>query len=227
MNKIFIVEDDDNIRKLVSYALEREKYEVQSFSESTEFWKEYTVNKPDLVLLDIMLPGEDGLHILSEIRNREKNIPVILLTAKDSEFDKVTGLDMGADDYIVKPFGMMELTARIRNALRRCYEEGTNQEKIIRTGDITIEFSRHTVTVNGKEIPLSFKEYAVLVELAEAGGKIVTRESLYSKVWGGFYGESRTLDVHIRNLRNKLGDEGKRILTVKNIGYRILEEKHE
>lgn len=227
MNKIFIVEDDDNIRKLVSYALEREKYDVRSFPEAMEFWKEYSRVKPDLVLLDIMLPGEDGLQILSKIRAGEKKIPVILLTAKDSEFDKVTGLDMGADDYIVKPFGMMELTARIRNVFRRCYEEGTNQEKVIRIGNITIEMSKHIVTLNGNEVPLSFKEYAVLAELVEADGKIVTRESLYTKVWGEFYGESRTLDVHIRNLRSKLGDEGKRIITVKNIGYRILEERHE
>lgn len=227
MNKIYIVEDDDNIRKLVSYALEREKYEVQSFSDAPEFWKKYSKSKPDLILLDIMLPGEDGLQVLSELRAGEKKIPVILLTARDSEFDKVTGLDMGADDYIVKPFGMMELAARIRNVLRRCFDEGTNDEKVIRTGDIKIELSRHTVSVNGREISLSFKEYALLTELAEAAGKVVTRESLYAKVWGGFYGESRTLDVHIRNLRTKLGDEGKRILTVKNIGYRILEETYE
>lgn len=219
MENIYLVEDDDNIRKLVCYALTREGYNAVGFAVPSEFYAEYRNKKADLILLDIMLPEEDGLTILKKIRADDKFIPVIMLTAKDSEFDKVTGLDMGADDYIAKPFGMTELVSRIRAVLRRARVMPEN--RIYKIGTLELDTEKHTVTVDGNEINLSFKEYSILEILLEADGKAVTRETLFSKVWGEYYGESRTLDVHIKNLRTKLGNTGKYIHTIKNVGYRL------
>lgn len=222
METIYIVEDDDNIRKLVCYALNKEGYNAQGFSLPSEFYSAIQNEIPDLILLDIMLPQEDGLSILRRIRNNSPETPVIMLTAKDSEFDKVTGLDMGADDYIAKPFGMTELISRVRAVLRRSNRE--NSRQIYSFADLALDISKHIVTVSGVPVTLSFKEFSLLEILLKADGKVVTREELFTKVWGEYYGESRTLDVHIRNLRKKLGGAGKYILTVKNIGYRTGEE---
>lgn len=218
MRKIYLLEDDDNIRKLVCYALSREKYEVKGFAAPSEFWGEYNTEKPDLLLLDIMLPDEDGLSILKKIRALDNKTAVIMLTAKDSEFDKVTGLDLGADDYIAKPFGMSEFISRVNAVLRR-YGGASEHEKIYRIGELAVFSARRVAELSGKELALSYKEFELLLTLLEADGKVVTREELFARVWGEFYGESRTLDVHIRNLRSKLGAEY--IQTVKNVGYRI------
>ena len=221
---IYLVEDDDNIRKLISYALTKEGYDVKGFATPGEFWKEYRVGGPDLVMLDIMLPEEDGLSILKKLRNGSQSLPIVMLTAKDSEFDKVTGLDLGADDYIVKPFGMTELISRVRAVLRRSRISGNSPEKSYRVGELYVNPARHIAEVSGEEIALSFKEFALLEALLEANGRVLRREELISRVWGEFYGESRTLDVHIRSLRVKLKTAGMYIVTVKNIGYKITEE---
>lgn len=218
---IYLVEDDDNIRKLVCYALEKEGYEVQGFAAPGEFWRGTEEKTPSLVLLDIMLPEEDGLSVLAKMQENVhlKNVPVIMLTAKASEFDKVTGLDMGADDYITKPFGMTELVSRVRAVLRR-YEK-TAAHKSYSIGDLYVNPEKHIIKVCGEEVKLSFKEYSLLLTLLEAEGNVVTRETLLTRVWGEFYEESRTLDVHIRKLRVKLQSAGELIKTIKNIGYRL------
>ncbi len=220
MNNIYLVEDDDNIRKLVCYALTKEGYNAVGFALPSEFYAEYRNKKADLILLDIMLPEEDGLTILKKIRADDKFIPVIMLTAKDSEFDTVTGLDMGADDYIAKPFGMTELVSRIRAVMRRS-KLMKDKSEIYSVGEIELDTEKHIVKVDGREVYLSFKEYSILEILLEADGKAVKREELFSRVWGEYYGESRTLDVHIKNLRTKLGTAGKYIQTIKNVGYRL------
>lgn len=220
MGKIYLVEDDDNIRKLVCYALSKEGYEIEGFAAPDEFWSRYGKAHPDLVLLDIMLPEEDGLSILKKIRVADNDTAVIMLTAKDSEFDKVAGLDLGADDYIAKPFGMSELISRVNAVLRR-YRAFSDEEKKYRIGELTVYPARRIAELSGKELALSYKEFELLTALLEADGKAMTRGELFTRVWGEFYGESRTLDVHIRNLRLKLGVEGSCIQTVKNVGYRI------
>lgn len=218
---ICLVEDDDNIRKLVSYALSKEGFEVQGYSTPKEFWEGMDVRLPELILLDIMLPEEDGLSILKKLKNHAgtEHIPVIMLTAKGSEFDKVTGLDMGADDYVAKPFGTMELISRVHAVLRRF--EKTRTKKIYQIGDLYVEPAKHIISVSGKAVSLSHKEYLLLMVLLEAEGSVVERDSLLASVWGEYYTESRTLDVHIRKLRVKLGDAGKLIQTVKGIGYKL------
>lgn len=220
---IYILEDDDNIRKLVSYALEREGYEVKGFAEPKSFHKAMEEELPELVLLDIMLPGEDGLSILKKIRRDQKteSLPVIMLTARDSEYDRANGLDMGADDYISKPFGIVELTSRLRAVLRRSHRR-EEEAKVYEVGKLYVDPGRHIIRVDDKDIELSYKEYCLLITLLEAEGRVVPREELLSRVWGEYYGESRTLDVHIRKLRVKLGDKaGKYIKTVKGIGYKL------
>lgn len=218
---IYLVEDDDNIRKLVSYALRKEGFDIKEFSTPITFWDEIKNNIPKLILLDIMLPDEDGLSVLKRLREKSEtqDIPVIMLTAKGSEFDKVTGLDMGADDYIAKPFGMTELISRIRAVLRR-YEK-TQTNKIYRVGELYVNPAKHIIEVSGESVTLSYKEYSLLMVLLEAEGNVVERERLLTKVWGEFYTESRTLDVHIRKLRVKLGAAGNMIETVKGIGYKL------
>ncbi len=218
---IYFIEDDANIRKLVCYALEKEGYAVKGYGLPSEFWQGLKSEKPELILLDIMLPEEDGLSILEKLQADEntKNIPVVMITARDSEFDKVTGLDMGADDYIAKPFGMTELISRVRAILRR-YEK-TNPSKEFKIRDLYVNPGKHIIKVCGKDITLSFKEYSLLIALLEADGNVVSRDTLLRSVWGEFYDESRTLDVHIRKLRVKLGTAGELIKTVKNIGYKL------
>lgn len=225
MENIYVLEDDDNIRKLVCYALAKEGYCVKGFPLPSAFYTAYEEQKPDLILLDIMLPEEDGIAILKKIRRKDEAIYVIMMTAKDSEIDKVTGLDSGADDYIAKPFGITELVSRVRAVLRRSRKKFVT-EKTYRIGELLVNPERHIVEVNGKSVSLSYKEYYLLTVLLEADGKVLTREELFAKVWGEYYGESRTLDVHIRNLRMKLGTAGKYIQTVKNIGYQIGGEAH-
>ena len=222
---IYFVEDDDNIRRLVCYSLAKEGYDVKGFSLPSEFWREISDNMPELILLDIMLPEEDGLSILSELRTdpRYQDIPVIMITARDSEFDKVTGLDMGADDYIAKTFGIPELISRVNAVLRR-YSKTRSEYKV---GKLYVNPKKHIIRVSGKEVDLSFKEYSLLTALLEAKGDVVDRNTLLTRVWGEFYDESRTLDVHIRKLRVKLGEAGEYIKTVKNIGYKLEETDDE
>lgn len=218
---IYLVEDDDNIRKLVCYALSKEGFEIQGYASPNEFWKGMDAGLPELILLDIMLPEEDGLSILNQLKSYAGTayIPVIMLTAKGSEFDKVTGLDMGADDYVAKPFGTMELIARVRAVLRRF--ERAQDKRVYEIGGLHVDPAKHIITVSGKAVSLSYKEYLLLLELLEAEGDVVGRDRLLTSVWGEYYTESRTLDVHIRKLRVKLGDAGKLIQTVKGIGYKL------
>lgn len=222
---IYLVEDDDNIRKLVCYALSKEGFDVRGFALPSEFWAAVHECVPELVMLDIMLPEEDGLSILKKLRSavETEDLPVIMLTAKGSEYDKVTGLDMGADDYISKPFGMIELISRVKALLRRV-GRSTEKNEEYKVGILSVNLSKHTVKVRGEEISLSFKEYSLLYELLNAHGAVCTRDMLLSKVWGEFYDESRTLDVHIRKLRVKLGDAGELIKTVKNVGYKLSDD---
>lgn len=218
---IYLVEDDDNIRKLVCYALSREGFEVQGYSAPKEFWQGMETGLPKLILLDIMLPEEDGLSILQKLKGCQEtaSIPVIMLTAKGSEFDKVTGLNMGADDYVAKPFGTMELIARVQAVLRRSWK--TQDKRVYEIGELYVAPAKHIITVSGKAVSLSYKEYLLLLTLLEAEGDVVERDKLLTRVWGEYYTESRTLDVHIRKLRMKLGDAGGMIQTVKGIGYKL------
>lgn len=217
--RIYLIEDDDNIRKLICYALSKEGHDIVGFPTPAEFWDEYRQEKPELLLLDIMLPEEDGLSILKKVR-AESDMPVIMLTAKGSEFDKATGLDLGADDYITKPFGMTELSSRVRAVLRRS-GKAIDKSTEYNVGNVHLDSEKHTVRVGDEPVSLSFKEYSILLMLLQANGKVVGREELLNHIWGEYYGESRTLDVHIRTLRQKLGESGSLIQTVKKVGYRI------
>lgn len=223
---IYLLEDDDSIRKLVDYTLKSQNYQTESFALPSEFWKAME-KKPDLILLDIMLPEEDGISILKKLRaNKDTSgIPVIMLTAKDSEFDIVTGLDSGADDYVTKPFGMMALLSRIKAVLRR-YEKNNaiqSDAKELSLGNIRLNESRHTVFVGEKQIFLTVKEFDLLALLIENKGNVLTREQLLNSIWKIDADiESRTVDVHVRTLRQKIGDEnGEIIETVRGIGYKI------
>ena len=220
---IYFLEDDASIQKLVCYALAKEGYEIKGLSLPSEFWKEIQEEIPELILLDIMLPEEDGISILKKLREDKKyqDIPVIMITAKTSEFDKVTGLDMGADDYITKPFGMTELASRVNAVLRRYKKTQVVNTKEFVLGNLYVNPEKHIIKLNGEDLVLSFKEYSLLIILLEADGKVVSREELLTKVWGEFYEESRTLDVHIRKLRVKLENSDVKIETVKNIGYKL------
>ncbi|MBQ1994992.1 MAG: response regulator transcription factor [Clostridia bacterium] len=220
---IYFLEDDASIQKLVCYALAKEGYEIKGLSLPSEFWKEIQEEIPELILLDIMLPEEDGISILKKLREDKKyqDIPVIMITAKTSEFDKVTGLDMGADDYITKPFGMTELASRVNAVLRRYKKTQVVNTKEFVLGNLYVNPEKHIIKLNGEDLVLSFKEYSLLLILLEADGKVVSREELLTKVWGEFYEESRTLDVHIRKLRVKLENSDVKIETVKNIGYKL------
>lgn len=219
---IYIVEDDVDIRELESYALKNSGYEVMAFGESSEFYNACGQNKPDLVLLDIMLPNEDGLSILKKIRADEEmqNVPVMMVTAKTSEIDKVKGLDMGADDYISKPFGVMELVSRVKALLRRC--ERKENPTVLEYNGIKVDDFKHKVSVKGEPCVLTYKEYELLKYLIANKDIVLTREKLLEKVWGyDFGGESRTVDAHIKTLRQKLGDSGSMIKTVRHVGYKV------
>lgn len=223
MSRIFCVEDDSNIRELIEYTLSSSDFEVETFENGASFFERLSVQKPDAVLLDIMLPDMDGTQILRELRSNEatSSTAIILITAKSERMDKIRGLDMGADDYITKPFDVLELISRVRAVLRRTTGyENTNCETEL--GNIRINSQKRIVYVNSEEINLTYKEFELLYMLMSAKGAVVTRESIISKIWGtNFEGESRTLDVHIRTLRQKLGEEGSRIDTVRNVGYKI------
>ncbi len=221
---IYFVEDDDNIRKLVSYALSREGYEVRDFFCPRAFWKALEIQIPDLVLLDIMLPEEDGLSILKKLRSNPptRKLPILMLTAKGSEYDKVIGLDCGADDYVPKPFGMMELIARVKALLRRTERKDPQPEHTIR--GLYVCPAKHIVTVDGEPVSLTLKEFEMLCVFLENRNVVLTRDQLLNKVWGyAFDGESRTVDVHIRSLRQKLGEYADVIETVRGIGYKLSE----
>lgn len=219
---IYLVEDDANIRELVCYTLNHSGLEAAGFERPSQFWKAMERRLPDLVLLDIMLPEEDGLTILRRLRSAvaTASIPILLVSAKNSEYDKVLGLDNGADDYLAKPFGMMELVARAKALLRRT-NKGTAEEEF-RLGALYVSLSRHLAMVEGEEVPLTNKEFSLLSCLLKHQGRVLTRDQLLNDIWGySFDGENRTVDVHIRTLRQKLGDAGGLIKTVRGVGYKI------
>ena len=218
---IYCVEDDNSIRKLVLYSLTSAGLEAEGFAHPDTFWAAMARRIPQVVLLDIMLPEEDGISILKRLRadRRTHRVQVILLTAKGSEFDKVVGLDAGADDYVSKPFGMMELTARVRSALRRA---GDEESPALRLGPVAVDPDRHLVQVDGEDVALTRKEFQLLRLLLERRGTVLTRDQLLNTVWGyDFDGASRTVDVHVRTLRQKLGEAGNLIQTVRGIGYKM------
>lgn len=223
---IYFVEDDNSIRELVLYTLNNAGYEAKGFERPSLFWAALEKEMPRLVLLDIMLPEEDGLSMLKKLRasSQIKKVPVMMLTAKGTEYDKVIGLDYGADDYLPKPFGMMELLARVRALLRRA--EVLEDDRVYQIDGLFVEPARHSVRVDGEEISLTLKEYEILALLVESRGIVFTRDQLLTKIWGyAFDGENRTVDVHIRSLRQKLGRCAGLIETVRGIGYKFGDDK--
>ena len=244
MQLIYIVEDDQNIREIETFALKNSGYEVESFETASEFYKGMSQKQPDLILLDIMLPGVDGFAVCRKIREESNTpilivsaktekedklkietcmIPIIMVTAKTTELDKVKGLDFGADDYITKPFGIMELIARVKAMLRRSSMASPRQS--LSAGDIYMDEARHTVTVKDVPVELTYKEYELLSYLLQNKGMAVTRSMIMDRVWDVDYeGETRTVDVHIKMLRQKLGSAGNMIKTIRNVGY-VLDEK--
>ena len=221
---IYLVEDDESIRELVVYTLKSQGMDAKGFERPSLFWKELEKEVPALILLDIMLPEEDGISILRKLRTRPDTckIPVIMLTAKGTEYDKVIGLDSGADDYIPKPFGMMELVSRVKAVLRRTEPE--QKASLYQVGPIRVDVGKHAVTVDGNPVVLTFKEFELLCYLMENEGIVLTRDQLLSKIWGyDFDGETRTVDVHIRTLRQKLGLGGNYIETIRGVGYKMEE----
>lgn len=220
MALIYIVEDDRNISEIESFALKNSGFHVEEFSDAKDFFERLDEKLPNLILLDVMLPDEDGLSIIAKLRKRSdtRKLPVIMVTAKTMEIDKVKGLDMGADDYLAKPFGVMELISRVKALLRR--SDGMIEEKVLSIGDISLDMERHTVTVAGEKCELTYKEYELLKLLLVNAGIVTSREIILDRVWGtDFEGESRTLDMHIKTLRQKLKESGGRIKTVRNVGY--------
>ena len=220
MALIYIVEDDKNISEIESFSLKNAGHQTVEFPDGRSFYKELAEKKPDLILLDIMLPDEDGLSILRKIREKRetKRIPVIMVTAKTTEIDKVKGLDNGADDYMTKPFGVMELVSRVKALLRRTGEK--DAEKVIKIGDLVIDDEKRKVFVSGSAVELTYKEYELLHYLAQNQEIVLPRDSIMEHIWhANCEIESRTLDVHIKTLRHKLGDAGKYIKTVRNVGY--------
>ena len=218
---VYIVEDDDNIRQLVEYTLNTTGITAKGFSAPSLFWEALNKETPDLIMLDIMLPEEDGLSILEKLRNDKKfsDLPIILLTAKGSEYDKVIGFEKGADDYIPKPFGMMELLARTKALLRRSNKAISDE---IVFSNLTVSKSKHFVKAGNQEISLTHKEFELLLLLIENKNIVLTRDRILEKIWGySFDGENRTVDVHIRTLRQKLGDCGNMIETVRGVGYKF------
>ena len=222
---IFCVEDDDSIRELMVYALMSSGFQAAGFADGPSFWQAMEETKPELILLDIMLPGEDGISILRKLRAgaHTETLPVIMATAKGAEYDKVLGLDSGADDYLVKPFGMMEMVSRVKAVLRRSLPR--NQVPLLRCGEIAVDKARHLVTVQGAAVSLTLKEFDLLCLFMENPGLVFTRDQLLRSVWGAeFVGESRTVDVHIGTLRTKLGQAGRAIGTVRGVGYKMERE---
>ena len=219
---IYCVEDDDNIRELVIYTLETTGLKAKGFADGAAFMEALAFDTPELILLDIMLPGDDGMVLLKKLKSssKTKDIPVIMVTAKGSEYDKVIGLDSGADDYVTKPFGMMELVSRIKAVLRRSRK--TEEKSQIELSGVCMTIKKHDVTVNGKEVALTLKEFELLEKLMLNKGIVLTRDQLLTEIWGyDFDGETRTVDVHVRTLRQKLGEKGDLIQTVRGVGYRV------
>ena len=220
--RVYLVEDDESIRELVLYALASSGYEARGFERADAFWAACDAFAPSLVLLDIMLPGDDGLAILRRMKEsvRTADIPVIMLTARATEYDKVKGLDAGADDYVTKPFGVMELLSRVRAVLRRA---GPGEEPApLLYGEVSLDPGRRAVTAAGEPVALTYKEFELLAFLLKNQGLVLTRERIMERVWGFDYeGESRTVDMHIKSLRHKLGACGEIIRTVRGVGYKI------
>lgn len=222
---IYCVEDDNNIRELVIYTLETTGLTAKGFAEGSSFMEALAFDTPELILLDIMLPGEDGLEILKKLKNspKTKNIPVIMVTAKGTEYDKVVGLDSGADDYVTKPFGMMELVSRIKAVLRRSGQVPDKAD--LELHGVKVNVKKHEVTVDGNPVTLTLKEFELLERLMRNHNIVLTRDQLLEDIWGyDFDGETRTVDVHVRTLRQKLGEKGAMIETVRGVGYRIGED---
>ncbi|WP_298703205.1 response regulator [uncultured Veillonella sp.] len=220
---VYCVEDEDSIRGLISYVLKGQGFEVGTFESSEPFWAAIEERRPQLVLLDIMLEGEDGLTILQKLRNTPatKDLPIIMLTAKTSEIDIIQGLDNGADDYISKPFGVVELVSRIKAVLRRAQGPSTAKSNVLVCDNLVLDQSSRLVTLQGEVIPLTLKEYELLLFFMENPGIALSRERIMEVVWGFSYeGESRTVDMHIVTLRQHLGPAGKHLKTVRGIGYR-------
>ena len=219
---IWCVEDDASIRDIEVYALQSTGFEARGYEDGNTFWQELQSEKPELVVLDIMLPGMDGIQILKKMReNKEfQAIPVIMATAKGEEYDKIHGLDLGADYYLAKPFGVMELVSCVKAVLRRC--QPNRIDHLLKTGNLIVNLDEHTVTANGERILLTFKEFEILRLFLSHPGMVYTRDQLFNDIWGMDYcGETRTVDMHIRTLRQKLGIYGKMIETVRGVGYRL------
>ncbi len=219
---IFCVEDDNSIRELMIYTLKASGFEAEGFPDATAFWEAMRGDKPELILLDIMLPDEDGMEILKKLRAFvvTADIPVIMATAKSTEYDKVIGLDLGADDYLAKPFGMMEMVSRVRAVLRRAKPAAA--PKVLKCGELELNETSHEVKVSGKRVELTLKEYALLRLLLQNPGTVFSRDNLLSSVWDSDYlGETRTVDVHIASLRTKIGTAGNHIKTIRGVGYRL------
>ncbi len=219
---IWCVDDDNTIRDIEVYTLTQTGFEAKGFADGISMLEALKTEKPELIVLDIMLPGKDGVEVLKEIRSNPetRKIPVIMATAKGTEMDKIQGLDTGADDYLVKPFGVMEMVSRIKAVLRRC--EPDEKEEVLSIGEITLSDKEHLVTVNGEKVVLTFKEFEILKLFMSNPGIVFSRDKLLSEVWGiDYLGESRTVDMHIKTLRQKLGDAGALIETVIGVGYKM------
>ena len=224
---IWCVEDDASIRDIEVYALTSTGFEARGFEDGDSFWDALQAEKPELVVLDVMLPGKDGVSLLKMMKASEafREIPVIMATAKGTEYDKIQSLDLGADDYLVKPFGIMEMVSRVKAVLRRC--RPVKQENLLKLEGLVLNPEEHTVTIDGERANLTYKEYALLYLFLSQPGIAFTREQLLASVWNTeYFGETRTVDMHIRTLRQKLGPYGHLIETVRNVGYR-LEAKHD
>lgn len=224
MAHIYIVEDDVNIREIEAFSLKNSGYTVEEFGSAKEFWSHIYEKVPDLIVLDVMLPDEDGLSIVKKLRQwaESRYVPIIMVTAKTTELDRVKGLDRGADDYLTKPFGVMELISRVKALLRRSMQN--HEIKQMKVGEIELNDEKRQVKVSGEPITLTYKEYELLKMLMSNTGIVLQREDIMVRIWGMDYeGESRTLDMHIKTLRHKLGDAGKKIRTVRNVGYQLEE----
>ena len=223
MAAIYIVEDDNDILEIETFALKNSNYEVKGFTNAKDFYAAVEDKVPSLAVLDVMLPDEDGLQIVQKLRHNPMaaHIPIIMVTVRTTEIDKVKGLDMGADDYLTKPFGVMELIARVRALLRRS-SEGREEKKILSLDELSMDDEKHAVYVNDKTCELTFKEYELLKMFLDNVGIVLTRENIMNRIWGTDYsGETRTVDMHIKTLRQKLGDTGNRIKTIRNVGYML------
>ncbi len=219
---IWCVEDDASIRDIEVYTLTSTGFEARGFDDGVSFWSALQTQKPDLVVLDVMLPGVDGIELLQRMKASAelRTIPVVMATAKGAEYDKIRGLDLGADYYLVKPFGVMELVSCVKAVLRRCRPD--KAAHLLRSGGLVVDLDAHTVTVDGARVALTYKEFELLRLFLSHPGMAFTRDQLFQEVWGmDFCGETRTVDMHIRTLRQKLGPYGRRIETVRNVGYRM------